>query len=208
MAGPLTNVDLGQLVKDFGSNLWSEIKTVTAAIFSFLGSFVGSINASVDDINQIIDDWNEIKEGIQAEIQKIKDFQFHPKLKSRVINVPIAIDQMHGFAEDLRSFFTEKIQSLIDPIHDLVQEIKADAASIQSTGDKPSALARAATISHGIETSIHQIRQAMDAAKDLSDLANKITDNLSGLDPLFLQQKNPRQKAKTLGLIRIGKLHH
>lgn len=206
-AGPLTNVNLGQLLKDFGSNLWSELKTVLTAIGAFIADFTGSLSATVDDVEGIVSDWTEIKANVKSEIDKIKNFQFDPKLKQRVINVPIAIDQMHQFVDELHQFFVEKIDDIISPIKDLIAEVKADAASIQATGDKPSALARAATISHGIETSIHLIRQSLDAAKDVTELANTITDQLQNLEPLFLQQHNPRTKGKKPSYQRIGKLH-
>jgi hypothetical protein len=47
----------------------------------------------------------------------------------------------------------------------------------------------------------------MDAAKDLTELANTITDQLNGLDVLFLQQGNPRARIKGTITARIGKLH-
>jgi len=205
--GPLTNVNIGQLVKDFGSNLWSEITTVLSAIGSFLSSFFNVWEVSIDDFQAIVDDYNEIKKNLQDEVQKIKDFSLQPHLKTRVIHVPTAIDQIHALVDDVRQGLTDVTDGIIEPIHDLILVWKTESAELSSSMDKPSGLARASSFLHSVETSVHQIRTAMDSAKDLTELAEKITDGLDGLDAIFLQQKNPRKTVKHSSRIRVGFLH-
>jgi hypothetical protein len=187
---------------DFWDALAGELKTVGGV----LAEFFGSVSVTVDDVEAIIADWQSIKANFEKEVNKIKNFSVQPHLKSRVINVPIAIDQIHLFVDDLRSFFTDKLDSIVEPMKELVEEIKADRLASQSTIDKPSAFAVAATISRGVSTSIHKIRNELDAIKDLLELANKLTDAIEKLEPLFLQQKNPRKVVDGFRL-RVGKLH-
>jgi hypothetical protein len=196
--GPLTNVNLGQLVKDFGSNVWAEVKSVFSAIGAFLGSFFSDIGEAQDDITQMVADFKEIKANVQVEIDKIKNFQFEPRFKSRVINVPRAFDGIHDFVSLIKDDLVDKFEDIIDPLKDLVQVLKAEAQTFTDQ-DKPSAMARSASTVHSAITALHLARNAMDAAKDFSELATNITDRIETLDDLFLPQNNPKKKVTDPG---------
>jgi hypothetical protein len=197
---------LGQFIKDFGSNLWNELKSVLSAIGSFLSSFFSVWDVSIDDFQAIRADFDLIKANVQAEIDKLKTLH-KPEWNTRVINVPRAFQAIHELVDLIREDLFTRAQDVIDPIHDLVLLYQSEKASLQSSMDKPSGLVRASSFLHSVETAISQVRSAMDAAKDVSELATTITDKLNGLDVLFLQQGNPRIRLKGTITARQGKLH-
>jgi len=198
---------VGQILKDFGKNLWDELKSVLSAIGSFLSSFFDVWTVSTDDLSQIHTDFTELQKNVQAEVAKIKTFSLQPKFKTRVINVPKAVEAVHDIVELIRDNLFGALKDVVDPIHELVLIYQTEKAELEGSVDKPNGLARATSFLHSVETAIHQVRVAMDAAKDVTELANDITDKLNGLDLIFLQQGNPRVRIKGTISARQGKLH-
>ena len=198
---------IGQFVKDFGKNLWDELKSVLSAVTSFLSSFFDVWSVTTDDFAQIHSDFTELEQNVQAEIEKIKNFSLEPHLRTRVINVPKAIEAVHDFIDLIRDDLFGKLKDVVEPIHELVLIWQTEKAQLSDTMDKPSGMARAASFLHSVETAVSQVRRAMDDAKDITQLALDITDKLNGLDLLFLQQGNPRVRVKKTVSQRDGKLH-
>jgi len=202
----LGGFSVGDFIKEFGKNLWSELQTVLSSIGSFLSSFFNVWDVSVDDFEAIAADFNTIKTNVQTEIDKLKKLH-NPKWKTRVINVPRAMEAVHDLIETVRDDLFGRAEDCITPLHDLILVWKSEKAAIESSLDKPNAMVRASSFLHSVETAIHQVRTAMDAAKDVTELANDITDKLNGLDLIFLQQGNPRVRLKKTISARAGKLH-
>ena len=206
MAKLLGGFSVGRFIKQFGHNLWAELQTVLGAIGSFLSSFFNVWDVSVDDFEAIAADFTEIKANVQSEIAKLQKLH-NPAWKTRVINVPKAMEAVHDLIETVRDDLFGRAEDCITPLHDLVLVWKSEKAAIESSLDKPNAMVRASSFLHSVETAIHQVRSAMDAAKDVTELANEITDKLNGLDLIFLQQGNPRVRLKKTISARVGKLH-
>jgi hypothetical protein len=200
-------VSIGQFVKDFGKNLWDELKSVLSAVTSFLSSFFDVWSVTTDDFAQIHSDFTELEQNVQAEVEKIKNFSLEPHLRTRVINVPKAIEAVHDLVDLIRDDLFGKLKDVVEPIHELVLVWQTEKAQLSDTMDKPSGMARAASFLHSVETAVSQVRRAMDDAKDITQLALDITDKLNGLDVLFLQQGNPRQRVKKTVSQRVGALH-
>jgi hypothetical protein len=184
-------LNVGQLIKDFGKNLWDELKNVLSAVTNFLSNFFDVWTVTTDDIDAIIVDFHVIQGNIQAEVEKLQHLH-KPNWKTRVISVPRAMEAMHEMVELIRDDLFSRAQDVLTPLHDLVLTFQAEKASLQNSLDKPTALARTASFLHAVETAISQVRQAMDAAKDVTELVADITDKLNGLELIFLQQGNPR----------------
>jgi hypothetical protein len=207
VANILGGSSVGQFIKDFGKNLWDELTTVLSVIGTFLSSFFNVWEVSTTDLEQIHTDFTELQQNVKAEVEKIKTFSFQPKWRTRVINVPKALEAVHDIVELIRDDLFTAFQDVVDPIHDLVLLYNTEKAQLQSSMDKPNGLVRASSFLHSVETAIHQVRTAMDAAKDVTELSLEITDKLNGLDLLFLQQGNPRVRLKKTISARQGKLH-
>lgn len=184
-------MNVGQLVKDFGKNLWDELKSVLSAVTNFLSNFFDVWTVTTDDIDAIIADFHVIKGNLQAEVDKLQNLH-KPAWKTRVISVPRAMEALHDMVDLIRDDLFTRAEAVITPLHDLVLTFQAEKASLQNSLDKPTALARTASFLHAVETAISQVRQAMDAAKDVTELVTEITDKLNGFELIFLQQGNPR----------------
>ena len=197
---------LGNFIKNFGSAVWDELKAVLSAVGSFLSNFFDVWTVTTDDIDAIVADFHEIKANVQAEIDKLQHLH-KPEWKTRVINLPRAMTAIHELIDTIREDLFTRAEDCITPLHDLVLVYRSEKAAMESSLDKPSALARTSSFLHSVETAITQVRHAMDAAKDVTELANDITDKLNGLELIFLQQGNPRVSVKKTVSQRDGKLH-
>jgi len=197
---------LGNFIKNFGSAVWDELKFVLSAVGSFLSFFTNMWTVSTDDLEAIHSDFLEIKANVQAEIDKLKKLH-KPEWKNRVIWVPGAMEAIHDMVDLIREDLFTRAEAVITPIHDLALVYRAEKASLESSLEKPSGLARASSFLNSVETALHQVRTAMDAAKDVTELVTEITDKLNGLDLIFLQQGNPRIRLKKTISARDGKLH-
>jgi hypothetical protein len=170
------------------------------------------IESDIADLEGIIQDWTEMKANLSEEVQKLKDFEFNPHWKSRVINVPIAIDQIRELIDEIFHQVRDKLETIVQPFVIAVNAIKVvQQTSTQSTGRTRGGLVQ--TVNHAagyaqyIRFAFSQSRAAFDAAKELTELFKDITDKLSGAEAIFLQQKNPRQSVTVKARERVGKLH-
>jgi hypothetical protein len=180
-------------IGDIGSGLRNFFNSLLGATGRFFDSLFQSEIHIVDNLQHIVDKFNDTKLSIERETKLIADFKFDPKWKSRVINVPIAIKQIQMLVSHVAETFKGKLETLKAPIHDLALIFKAEAAPA-SDQEKPSAIARAGVKVDEIATMIDQLAKAMDVVADFAHFAEDITKELKTLDHLFLQQKNKQKK--------------
>lgn len=180
--------------------LWAEIKkllselgTLAAAVGNFLLQFFTSSNQISNDIHSIVVDFHEMEESIKREIQTLKDFEFNPHWKTRVINVPKAIDQVKALVDKTASKFRGKLQELLQPIKDLEVIFQQEAAP-DPLGDKPSALAKANVKYGHVVVAIHSMAIAMKDVKEMAEMFEELTHDIENLEPIFLQQGNSRAR--------------
>lgn len=170
------------------------------------------IDDDLADLRGIIEDWTEMKKNFAEEVQKLKDFEFNPHWKTRVINVPIAIEQVKDLLDEIFRQVVDKIKDIVQPIQDSIgaAEIVKNQAPVVGAGE-PTGFARtlnkAETLAGYIRFGFAESRKAFDAAKELTDLFLDITKRIEKLDDFFLQQKNKRQTVEGKAQERIGKLH-
>jgi hypothetical protein len=140
-------------------------------------------------------------------------FQFEPAWKSRVINVPKAIEQIQNLIADVSDGWKERFELLRAPIHELTLIFKAE--EIPDAGDplhQVSGLSKASVKIDEIATMIKQLADASDQVVEVVELFDKVRDAIQTLEPLFLQQGNSRSRISTLHpgadpYVRIGNLH-
>src|SRR5947207_13558666 len=75
-------------------------------------------NISASKFAEIEADIKEFAENFQKEFQRIHDFKFEPHWKTRVINVPKAIDGFKQLIALLSTDLTKKIRALAQPFED------------------------------------------------------------------------------------------
>lgn len=197
---------VGQFVKQFGQNLWAELQTVLSTVVNFASTSVADVSGVLSDLQGIADDWNELKLNLQVEVEKLKTFQFDVRWKTRVINVPIAIDQIRDLIDEIFHQLIDKVDSVLGPLKDLSAEIQELARQQTQSEDQVTALAKVQGAIGFVQTAVRNTRGAMDAVKDLSELFLDITNRIETGSDLFLQQGNPRIRLKKTISARDGKL--
>jgi len=198
---------LGQLIKDFGKNLWAELQAVFSAIGNFFSRAVVDVSGVLSDLQAMHDDWQELKANLQTEVEKLKTFEFDVRWKSRVINVPIAIDQIRDLIDEIFHQLIDKLDSIFEPLKDLAGEIQELGRQQTQTEDQVTLLAKIQGGIGFVQIAIHNVREAFDAAKDVTELFLDITNRIEHGSDLFLQQGNPRVRLKKTISARSGKLH-
>jgi hypothetical protein len=184
------------------------------SIFSAIGRFFSSIFSAeinvADNINAIVANYNRAKSEIDDGIARIKDFELDPRWKSRVINVPLAVEHVKGLYDDVFGDFRERVGQIIEPMHQLSLIFRGESETPGLT-ETPSALSRTAVKVDEIATMISQIKTATDTALTFVDAFDNVIINLESLEVLFLSQSNPRRTEHLVTgepvKIRVGKLH-
>ena len=170
------------------------------------------IDDDLADLRAIIDDWIEIQKNFKTEVQKLKDFKFNPHWKTRVINVPIAIEQVKDLIDEIFHQVIDRVKDIIQPIEDSVNaaQIVQSTRPVAGVGE-PTGFARtlnkAETLAGYIRFGFQESRKAFDAAKELTELFLDITHRIEKLEDVFLQQGNPRKRVTGTSSERVGKLH-
>lgn len=176
----------------FITNVENLFSSLFGAATRFFGSLFQAEANIVENLHQIVVKFDETKANIAAEVEKLKSFEFNPHWKSRVINVPAAIDQIRTLAETVVDAFKGKFEVLIAPIHDLSLIFKQE--QVPSGTDQPSALAKTAVKIDEISTMIAQLATAMEAVANMTEVFKTVTDQIESLDALFLSQGNAQKK--------------
>jgi flagellin-specific chaperone FliS len=185
------------------------VKALLSNVFSVVLKLFEAEADISENIQTIVTNLQLLKSNTQVEVQKLRDFKFDPKFKTRVINVPAAIDQVKELVEKFSDGWRERFDTLAAPFHELSLIFKQEAAP-DPLGDHPAQLAKAAVKVDELATMIQQIATATETVKEVEQLFDELITQIQGLDALFLQQGNRRrrqpQDAKR-PFIRIGALH-
>jgi len=198
---------LGQFIKQFGQNLWAELQTVLNAVGSFFSKSVVDITGVLNDLQAMHDDWQELKANLQEEVEKLKTFKFDVRWKTRVINVPIAIEQIQNLIDEIFKQLVQKLDDVFEPLKDLAGQVQELTRTQSASEDQVTMLAKVQGGIGFVQIAIHNTRESFDAAKDISELFLDITNRIETGSDLFLQQGNPRVRLKKTISARSGKLH-
>jgi hypothetical protein len=207
VANILGGLTVGQFIKQFGQNLWAELQTVLSTVGSFAQTAIVDVSGVLSDLQGIHDDWEELKANLQVEVQKLKTFEFDVRWKTRVINVPIAVDQIRNLIDEIFHQLIDKLDEVLAPLKDLAGKIQELTRQQSTSEDQVTALAKVEGGIGFVQIAIRDTRQAMDSVKDLSELFLDITNRIESGSDLFLQQGNPRVRLKGTISAREGKLH-
>lgn len=196
-----------QFLKQFGQNIWAELQTVFSTIGSFVSKSVVDISQVLNDLQGIHDDWEELKGNLQTEVEKLKNFEFDVGWKTRVINVPIAINQIRDLIDEIFHQLTDKLDQVMTPLKDLSGQLSELTRKQSPSEEQVTALAKVEVGIGFVQEAIKATREAMDGVKDLSELFLDITNRIETGSDLFLQQGNPRIRIKGTISAREGKIN-
>jgi len=154
----------------------------------------------------------QVLENTRLEIRRLKEFKFDPKWRTRVINVPAAIDKTHGFVLDMSQQIESALHVLISNLRAIhfAEEVGTISGGIGGTGQ-----------GHGVLKvleDINKIKDVISLVKDFLfnlgkfvDAIRQIREELETLDTIFLPQGNRRRYIHATDgevlKIRIGNLH-
>ncbi len=179
---------------DWLRKLWRIISQLLGAILHFVVNAFTHYDQVVDDINAIMTRYAHAKETIQKEIAELRKFQFNPAWKTRVINVPAAIERTQELQARILDDFQNRLRQIVEPVHELTLILKQESAP--NPGDPTgavSALSKTEAKLGEVVVMIHQVRIAFDSVTEFVDLFSELRKDVETLDVIFLQQKNPRK---------------
>lgn len=206
--------DIGNFIRQ-DDPISAAIRQFFLSFFGALGRFFDSLFQAELDIKQNVEklhrNFDELRTNIPKQVQRVKDFKFDPKWKSRVINVPIAIEQVKKLFEDVTQGWRERLDLLREPLHEFVLIFKAEQASAGDQNQAVAGVTKAAVKLDEIATLIQQLADASDELIKVDHIFDEVLDFFEKLDQIFLQQKNLRRVEQLTDggsiRVRIGKLH-
>jgi methyl-accepting chemotaxis protein len=158
----------------------------------------GADNLTADRIESIAKDLKRLGASLQVEAKRVQDFKIDVHWKSRVINVPKAIKQVKQLIHDLTTGLKEKVQTIEQPFVTFAHDLKL----IAETPPDPnvSALARGINEVQTFVTQLNilvgQVAAAIQSTLALTELFDRVLQDIQHLEDLFLQQKNKRKVEK------------
>jgi len=188
-------------------SLFRGIAGILSGIWHFLFNAFTHYDTIVEDVQGIHSSVLTIRANVQSEVEKVKNFTIDPKWKTRVINVPIAVDQIKETYTKVFGDLLELVKEIESPIHDFVLIFKTEQIEQGDPQQAVSALSKAEVKLGHIVTLLTQVNHALKNVVAIVDRFRILRENLEGLDALFLQQGNLRRSVSEKSRIRIGFLH-
>ena len=171
----------------------SFLANLLVAIAHFIFESFTHYDEVVADINDIVATWAATKANIAIELERIRNFEFDPKWKTRVINVPQAAQQIQDLKSLIVDDFRARVDTLIEPVHELTLILHQEAApDVQDPQGAVNAMSKASVKLGHVVTMIHQVRDALHTVADFVSLFDTLRENLESLDALFLPQGKPK----------------
>jgi hypothetical protein len=188
------------------------IQKLLSSVVGALGRFFDSLfQAEIhieDNARRIGENFNKLRLNIPVQIQRVKDFKFNPHWNTRVINVPIAIEQMRSLIEEVTQGWKERLETFSEPFHEFILIFKAEAMSAGDPQQQVSGVSKAAVKLDEIATLVAQLATASETLVEIDSMFDDVLKFFQDLDQVFLQQGNPRKLVRDAHpRIRVGKLH-
>jgi hypothetical protein len=184
-------------------------------LFAIAGSFFSTENFAPEKFIEIQQGFTDLIQSFEDEFQRVKDFNFDPSWKTRVINVPRVTQSFENianvFVQGLTADFNTLRQPFVD-FHDKLEGIAVQIAGIQAyAGGKVAGIVTGLQASQIFISALNDLIGELAASISEVDFAttiDRVLKNLERLDALFLQQGNKRKRlAGDAPYVRLGKLH-
>src|SRR6266576_1066961 len=154
-----------------------------------------------DDVDHLIDNTIKLTANIRGEIDALKKFKAEPKWKTRVINVPAAIQKSKDFVVQV----SEEIHTAFKQFVDDVKAIRAITPPHPRGGGGVNPILK---LIGDLRLFITSLNNAVLALEKFVEAIAAIQKEIETLDTLFLGQENQRKRLSGAHpFIRVGKLH-
>jgi prophage DNA circulation protein len=187
-------------------------------LFDLLGKFWNNVVSIGSKIQELVD-------AIKGEISAWRNFRENIAFRTRVINLPKALDHIQDFFAEIKAAYNS-VLDLIEQIKSKLQvktpaaEAEEAVADLEGSGLK-SLIEKFPKLAKGLEKLLGWLALLVDALETviatLDDLITivgalrAIRENIEHADAVFLPNSNPRKTVKladgTSMKIRVGKLH-
>jgi len=153
-------------------------------------------NLTAEKISDIAKKIGRIGTEIQVEVKKIKDFKIDVHWKSRVINVPKAVEHIRNLIDELTTGLRAKVAGLVAPFKAFSSAVHAAEAEV--VDPQLSKIATSVSKVEDFVTSLNilvgSIDTALDDAIQLQSLFERVLKDIQSLDEIFLPQSSTRKK--------------
>jgi methyl-accepting chemotaxis protein len=173
----------------------------------------GADNLTADRIEAIAQDLKRLGASLQVEAKRVQNFKVDIHWKSRVINVPKAVEQIKQLIHDLTTGFKEKVQTIEQPFVTFAHDLKliAEAPPDLNVSALSRGINEVQTFVTQLNILVGQVAAAIQGSLALTELFDRVLQDLQHLEDLFLQQKNPRETVRLQDgrklKLRVGDLH-
>lgn len=168
-------------------------------------NFVLSTGRIFESIETLVTDTDVFYQNVRLELRHIQQFQFDPKWKNRVINVPKAVNATRDMIVDL-------IDEVRGAFESLVSNLKAIRSEFGTAipGERGGGVIHLLDRLNKIRQIIVEIDEGIKALDTFLDALRTVREQIEGLDSLFLQQGNLRRYIHAVDgevlKVRIGEL--
>jgi len=153
-------------------------------------------NLTVEKLSAIAADIRRLGASLKTETQRVKDFKIDIAWNSRVINVPIAIDHFKSLLSELTTGLREKIQSIEKPFLDFKKTVHLMTLTADQPGEGKfaSSFGKVEDYVTNLNILVGDVAHALQDALSLTQLFDRLINDIEHLDDLFLSQKSAREK--------------
>lgn len=180
-----------------------------ANFFRSVWTFLTNWFSAADQIQKRIDAFcvkvDALVMNIEHEIDAWKNFEFNPHWSSRVINVPIAVDQVREFVIDIPHEIVERFKKARDDLRALFGLFQHGVPGAET--QPMSGLDKVVSWMSLLDQSFEILEFMVDDLAVIEEDLRAIRETVEALDVLFLQQGNSRRVVTEKSTIRIGNLH-
>lgn len=162
--------------------LWNAVQKVWRLFTDFKNTTLGIVGKA-----------QTIVSGVETEFNAIKNFQYEPHWRTRVISVPRAIDATQAFFTEVPDDIISSVRDIISLVKDKIEPTEFNLEEIKFL---PTKIARVLEKILGfvslIVDTLVTIDQLFDDLNKIVDAARRIREEIEGLDTLFLPQGRPK----------------
>lgn len=190
----MASLGLGGLLKNLGGNLMAIWNFVTHA-YDKAKEFIDHLLTLFDRIHTLISD-------VEEEINAIKNFQFNPTWRTRVISVPAAYEKINRLATQIPGEITSAIKDLVSQLKERLNQTSPpkdfDAKALDDDLKLlPEKLAKCGEKLIGVLTllfdTVTTISKVVDDLQTLVSDFREIRQDIENLDAIFLRKGSRRK---------------
>jgi len=174
-----------------------------AAAEDVLRLFFGANNLTAEKFTEILNDFKAFAKNLDTEITRVRAFKIDIHWKSRVINVPTAIEKFKDLIHDLTTGLRDKVIEIARPFQTFTHTLHLLSLAVGSDpiGGGPGGTSKIVTafgelqeFISGLDRMVLEFDQAIKDASDFVELFDRVLQDIQHLEDLFLSQKSKRTK--------------